>query len=235
MYLYIDNSRTWSIFMRHVSVMYGLIDPLQCLQIDPPVKNNYKEHINIKVTAFHEKELRILAKNNSKMTYLNVDTLGLSGRCHPALFNLYAASEVEKCRPHIKMLCKDYYTYEIRSVQSGGSPHCRSCTIATTEKPYIENIEHILVHCTAYSDTRNRVLSEIQTLFIECQIPFPFQDITRDSATLCQFILDPTSLNLSKRINPTDPAAVQFFELSRDLCFSIHKKRMKIITSLKQN
>ena len=31
-----ENSRTWSIFIRQLSVMYGLTDPLQCLQSNPP-------------------------------------------------------------------------------------------------------------------------------------------------------------------------------------------------------
>ena len=108
-----ENSRTWSIFIRQLSVMYGLTDPLQCLQSDPPQKSVYKEHILTKVTAFHEKELRQNSLSNSNMMYLNVSVFGLRGKRHPSLSNLLTAFNVKKSRPHLKMLCMDYYTLSL--------------------------------------------------------------------------------------------------------------------------
>ena len=105
--------------------MYGLADPLQCMYSDPPKKSQYKEHILTRVTAFHETELREKAKTNSNMKYLNVSVSGLRGKRHPVLSNMVTASDVLKSRPHLKMLCNDYFTFEKRASQSGGSPHCR--------------------------------------------------------------------------------------------------------------
>ena len=224
-----ENSRTWSIFIKQLSVMYGLTDPLQCLQSDPPQKSVFKEHVITKITAFHEKELRQNSMSNSNMKYLNVSVCGLRGKRHPALSNLLTAFNVKKSRPHLKMLCMDYYTYEKRADQSGGSPHCRSCCVANQEMPPAENIHHIITQCSAYSDIRERILHEFKSVCEESKSKLNFDDIQKDESKLCQFILDPTSLNLECRMCPNDSKTDELFQLSRDICYAIHTRRMKIL------
>ena len=223
-----ENSRTWTIFLRQLCTMYGLADPLQCLKFDAPKKSIYKEEVLTKVTAFYEKELRINSATNSSMTYLNVSVSGLRGRRHPALSNMMTTHDVQKSRPHIKMLCKDYLTYEKRSDQSGGSAHCRSCVDSNpTTKRNVENIPHILAVCSAYSDIRERIMHEYANL---CNTSgFDFNSVLSDSDKITQFVLDPTSLNLKLRISASDPHLATFFKLSRDYCYSVHNRRMKIL------
>ena len=117
-----NNSRTWSTHLRHISKMYGIEDPLKCLESVPPPKKVYKKNVITKITAFHERELRQLTVDNSAMIYLNVSLIGLNGRLHPAITGVTTSHQVKKMRPHIKMLCGNYLTYEIKSSQSGGSP-----------------------------------------------------------------------------------------------------------------
>ena len=38
-----ENSRTWAIYLRQISQMYGLDDPLICMNRNPPPKKAYKE------------------------------------------------------------------------------------------------------------------------------------------------------------------------------------------------
>ena len=225
-----ENSRTWSIFLRQLCQMYGLADPLQCFKNDVPKKSEYKEAVHTKITAFYEKNLRDKAETNSCMTYLNVSVSGLRGKRHPALSNMMTTRDVEKSRPHIKMLCKDYYTYEKRSDQSGGSAHCRSCSDTCTDdiKP-VEDIPHILSSCMAYSDIRERILLEYAQLSVKSE--FDFNCILSDSNRLTQFILDPSSLNLPRRISYSDKNLSDFFKISRDLCYSVHTRRMNILKS----
>ena len=102
-----ENSRTWAANMRHIFRMYGLEEPLKCLQRDPPSKSQFKEDILTKVTVFHETELRNLAKNNSRMEYMNVNLIGLRGKHHPSLANIVTVEEVKKLRPHTKLLIGD--------------------------------------------------------------------------------------------------------------------------------
>ena len=160
------------------------------------------------------------------MNYLNVSLTGLRGRHHPALANIVTTREVQKCRIHIKMLSGDYYTYQVKADQSGGSPHCRCCTLP--DKP-AENISHILTSCSAYEEIRNRVMTELENLCRQSQSNISFQTMRSEPETLCQFILDPSSFNLSDRIHRDDPVLLPLFKLSRDLCYGINSERMKIL------
>ena len=229
-----NNSRTWSIFLRQLSRKYDLPDPSDCLKKDAPSKSEYKELTITKITAFYEKELRQNAQTNSSMKYLNVSVTGLRGRHHPALSDQLTTLDVQKGRPYLKMLCCDYFTYEKRADQSGGSSHCRCCSQSSPSnlRP-IESTCHILTQCTAYADIRKRLLSEYASLCSRSGIDF--KHFLEDDDLLCQFILDPTSLNLPIRISMKDPNLGSYFRKSRDVCFSIHNARMKILKQRAEN
>ena len=163
------------------------------------------------------------------MEYFNVSLLGLSGRHHPALSGLVTTLDVKKSRSHIKMLIGDLYTYETKSEQSGGSPNCRLC-----EDNLSENICHILTFCSAYSEIRLRILNEYSYLCLNSISGVSFENILSDNKKLCQFILDPSSINLKNRIHPTDPLLGSFFSISRDICFSINERRIKLLNDMKE-
>ena len=123
---------------------YGLQDPLLCLRKDTPKKSFYKEEVMTKICAYYENSLRGHAATNSKMLYLNVSLSGLRGRAHPALSGLITTQEVQKSRIHLKMLCGDYFSYEVKSNESGGSAPCRCC--ATSSSPTSENDANYFLH-----------------------------------------------------------------------------------------
>ena len=176
-----------------------------------------KSYVEVRIKALHENELR----RKSDMKYLNVSLHGLSGRHHPALSGLVTTQDVNKSRCVIKMLIEDYYTYQMKSEQSGGSPNCCLCP---DEKP-----EDILTFCSSYSDIRIRILEEYSYLCLQNSSDINFSELISDSKTLCQFILDPSSFNLTKRIYLNDPLLGSFFQVSRDLCFSNNERRIKLI------
>jgi hypothetical protein len=99
-----ENSRTCSAHIRHLSKRYGPKDPLLCLRKDPPTKSHYKEMVNTKITVYYENLLREAAAENSLMEYLNVATIGLRGRHHPALSNLITTHDVRPSGPHLEFL-----------------------------------------------------------------------------------------------------------------------------------
>ena len=215
------------------------MDLLQYLYIEPPKKSTYKEDIITKITALHEKELRLKASTNQNIIYLNFSISGLRGRHHPALSNLITSYDVMKSQPHIKMLCNDYFTYEKRSQLSGGSSHCRTCSSKTLcvlneENLPIESITHIITECETYNDIRERIYIEFSSLCRRAKYPLNFQEILSDNNTICQFVLDPSSMNLKTRINLNDPILDEIFKLSRDLCYSIHSRRIKILNEFKK-
>ena len=203
-----------------MSRQYGLEDPLSCLRKDAPTKSTFKSDVDVRIKSFHENEIR----SKSSLKYFNVSLLGLSGRHHPALSGLVTTQDVKKSRAHIKMLIEDLYTYEIKSDQSGGSPHCRLCPDRKTE-----NISHILTFCSAYSDIRIRILEEYSYLCMEAKSAVDFSELMTDSEILCQFILDPSSFNLKQRIHMNDPLLGSFFRVSRDLCFAVNERRLKLL------
>ena len=219
-----ENSRTWSNYLRQISKQYGLVDPLISIRKDPPTKTIYKTDVNIRIQAFHENELRRNGTLNKKLKYFNVSMLGLSGRHHPALSGLVTTTDVQKSRFHLKMLVGDLYTYETKSEQSGGSPHCRLCSTCESE-----SVCHILTRCIAYDEVRTRILEEYAFLCIQSSSGVNFSEIVSDPNILCQFILDPTSMNLQRRINLNDPLLGSFFQVSRYLCFSINERRIKFL------
>ena len=135
------------------------------------------------------------------------------------------------------MLCEDYFTYEKRADQSGGSPHCRSCSstndtstnIRDHSKTPSESIIHILTECESYLDIRTRIFPQFSILCQQSKTSIDFEAISENKTKLCQFLLDPSSLNLDSRISMSDPLLHDFFMLSRDFCYAIHTTRMKIL------
>ena len=225
------NSRTWAAHIRYLSVKYDIPDPLQCLNSDPPPKSYYKEFIHTKISAYFEKYMRDKASQSSCMQYLNVSLTGLRGKNHPVLLGLVTTHEVKKAKIHIKMLAGDFLTYQIKADRSGGSPLCRSCPETAPEN---ENLAHILTQCYAYLDIRERIFPEYSNVCKATKSEICFEDILRRQDSLCQFILDPTSLNLEERVNIKDPALPDLLKISRDYCYAINSRRMNIINSKKK-
>ena len=215
-----DNSRTWSIFLRQISTKYGLNDPLICLKKDPPEKSTYKEHILTKITAFYENELRLNSLSNSKTSPCN----------YKPAYNFWCPQEPTSP----ENVVSTYLTYEKRADQSGGSPRCQCCSTDLLEQSPHENLENILTECVAYSEVRERILPELESLCTKSRSRPDFDSIVKDRKKLCQFILDPTSLNLTSRISLNEPNLESFFRKSRDLCFSIHNRRMNILEKKKK-
>jgi hypothetical protein len=62
-----------------------------------------------------------------------------------------------------------------------------------------------------------------------------FDRIQENEKQLCQFILEPTSLNLLERVSLNDPTVQDFFKLSRDYCTLIDKTRVRLLKEKQNN
>ena len=125
-------------------------------------------------------------------------------------------------RPHLKMLAGNYLTFEIKSAQSGGSPLCRLCDNSETE-----SLEHLISSCQYFSEARYRIISLMANLCKEDDLDIRLSELSHKHFT--QFILDPSSLNLTKRVNITHPLLPTLFQLSRDFCYYIDSSRKKAL------
>ena len=74
--------------------------------------------------------------------------------------------------------------------------------VEITDKDAEEDILHIITQCSGYSEIREKKLDELNTL---CQGANQICIHNMNKSELCQFLLDPTILNLRSRINPMDP------------------------------
>ena len=93
----------------------------------------------------------------------------------------------------------------------------------------IEDIKHILITCESFNEIRDKFYPKYETLLYFSDINF--HELYENKEELCQFILDPSSMNLNKRININDEILPELFNISRNLCHSINVKRLEDIGS----
>ena len=127
---------------------------------------------------------------------------------------------------HIKMLVGDFYTYDVKSSRSGGSPHCRACSDPTSK----EDLVHILTKCMAYKKIRERIIPEYSEVLTSSESHLSMDEVLESNENLCQFILDASSTNLRNRINVNDPVFHTLFRISRNYCYAINCERTRIIS-----
>ena len=81
---------------------------------------------------------------------------------------------------------------------------------------------------------RNHLLEEFKTLSSSTKNQIHFEDIAENAKLLCQFILDPSSLNLPKRVSLSDTLLKDFLKLFREFCFIIDKTRVNLLKQLEK-
>ena len=220
-----ESSTTWSYHIRQVCLKYGLPDPINLLQYAAVPRSAWKELVRTRVTAYHEAELRRAARSNSTLEYFNVEALGLNGRAHPIL-DIHETRDSMKLKAHLKFLTGDILSYQNLSHDRGTDSSCRLCGAQE------ENTQHIITECRSYADVRERLYPELVNLVASIN---PTSGILTTSNTsnrlLTQFILDPASLNLpnSHRISFQHPRLHELYCLSRDWCFAIYNRRIKLL------
>ena len=228
-----NSSLTWSAHLRTIFQHYNLPSPLALL--DGPLwsKNRWKDHTKTAVVAQTEAVWRSKAANNSKLAFLNVSTLGLSGRPHPLVSSILSTQDIDRSRIHIKMLAGDYQCYASLARDRDMDPHCRLCrSLAPHRNAPEEDLIHLLTICQATAVTRARLVTQLLNTVATF---FPQNEIldNPNHATLTQFILDCTSLNLPNtiRVSSNHPNLVHLLASCSDLCYAIHKDRLRQLRS----
>ena len=225
-----EKSLTWSIHARSLFKLYNLPDPLLLLSQAPWSKDRWKDHYTCLVRSCHEKNLREMAKNNSKMQWLNVSMTGLSGNSHPILHNIHTTRQVEQARPQIKMLCGDYLNVDrLVKDRKSGDPTCKLCPLNPSD-PTPDTLPHLLTKCKATATIRERILPELLTVLADVCPEHPLLHSTlslhKNDNNLAQFFIDPTSFNLQQGVRPTVHGVL---EVTRGMCYAIDKERTRLL------
>ena len=237
-----SQSVTWAVHVRTLCLLYELPDPLSLLQNeDAWSKTAWKNWCSAKVRSYHERLWRNKASSNTKMIYLNIQLAGLTGRQHPALAGIETTMDVERLRPHMKMLTGDYLTYNRIALDNESADPC--CRICRHTKPYQpsppETIAHILTACSGTAEVRERLLPELLNTLLEVQPNHAYltcpPELNSLDHTLTQFLLDCSSFNLEPqyRISITNDRLLDMFRISRDICYAAHSSRMTKLKLLK--
>ena len=229
-----NDSLTWTAHLRILFQLYSLPDPLALLEGSLWSKEKWKEYNKTRVISFHESALRNKAIKNYKLKYLNVQLTGLTGRPHPILSWVLTTQDVLRVRIHLKMLSGDYLCQGNLAKDRGLDPSCLLCKAHYRLHAPVEDILHVLTMCRATSDTRLRIVPELLNCIAKY---FPTNSLLKriNHEQLCQFILDPTSLNLPMdcRIQPNHSDLPHVMFICRNLCFALHKTRIRQLTDLR--
>ena len=223
-----DKSTTWSAHLREICLMYGLPDPLKLMMNPPPSRSSWKTLTQTKITVFHEQKLRNLAQNNSKMEFLNVGLLGLSGKPHPIISGIRDSRDIPKLRMHLKFLTGDIVTGERLAKNRGSDSRCRICSSPK------DNIQHILTQCRALAEIHERLHADLVNIIADIDDQNKILEHTTSDEILTQFILDPTSMNLANgyRMSIMHPRLQEVLRISRDWCFSSNSRRSALLKKL---
>ena len=167
------------------------------------------------------------------MSFLNIQLIGLTGRHHPALFGIETTRDVQRLKPHIKMLSGDYLTYSRIALDNKGvgDPSCRICRTSQSV-PLVppDTVQHILTECRGTAEVRERLFPELLNLLLSVEPNHAFLSSLNEFCgnNLAQFLLDCTSFNLPEhiRISHDNPRLADIYRFSRDFCYAIHSCRM---------
>ena len=92
-----------------------------------------------------------------------------------------------------------------------------------------------MVACPGMANVRQKLLEELRQLCSHTRNNINLDELAQDEKNLCQFILDPSSLNLETRVSLSDPSIHALFKFSREYCYIIDKTRIGLLQEIEKN
>ena len=224
-----DNYKSWFNQIKSICLFYGLPHPLTLLE-QPLSKETSKRLFKSHVTSYWERKLRSDSSQLLSLTYFKPEFMSLQSP-HP-LWTSCGSNSYEICKAIVqaKMLSGRYRTDQL--IRHFSNENDGTCSLCKNDK-ITGSIEHLLVVYPILSETRN---SLVENLKINKQI----SDTTKaliisylhcTEATQMQLILDPSVLPLviKEKQNAGPHILNEILNFSRSWCYTIHKKRMKLL------
>ena len=219
--------KSWFIQIRNICLKYDLPHPLIILDTQPD-KKTYTKLINSKVISYWEKRLRGEAALLSSLIYFKPEFMSLKDP-HPiwstAGSNPY---EISKAIQQARFLSGRYRTESLTKHWSmNREGFCQSPTCNSV----VETVEHILIHCRAYTSCKKSLYSLWVSTPNPIVLGLVLEALSSETAYLLQFILDcsvlPTVINATQKYGFM--ILEELFYLTRTWCFSVHKQRLMML------
>ena len=226
-----STGHSWFIQLRNLLLMYQLPHPLQLLA-NPPQKEPFKKLVKAKVTDHWEVRLRAEAAYLPSLEFFQPQFHSLTST-HPLWSSAGCKPyEVSKARIQLLFLSSQYPCAKYTRHWSHDNPLGICSNPTCKENEIVESPEHLLLHCPAYTATRQSMyslcfkLTNKVSLSIIAGILFKTRYSNKQ---LMQLLLDCSVLPEIIKAAQThgDRVYSDIFFFGRSWCFSIHRERMK--------
>ena len=182
------------------------------------------------VMNYWEKKLREEASLLPSLEYFNPYFHSLANP-HPLLTTPGSTpNEVSKAIVQCKMKSGRYKTSLLTRHWSPSNPNGYCLAPTCSETP--ETLEHLLLHCPHYSNTRVKLIDLWTRPSINSVVlPLIISLLSGSPQQLLGFILDPSTHYQVIFLCQTHDRTLQniFFHLTRSWCFAIHVERLKLL------
>ena len=217
--------KSWFMQLRNICLQYQLPHPLKLLD-NPQSKDDFKKMVKARVIDYWETRLRGEASLLQSLIYFKPNYMSLT-KPHP-LWTTTGGNphEVAKAVQQARLLSGRYRTNAL--MKHWNQSYNGQCSAPGCVS--IETIEHIIIDCIAYTETRQKLLSMWLSTQSQEVYKLVLHALTSSKDYLLQFILDCSSL-------PNVIAASQVygevifrevFRLTRTWCFAMHRERLRI-------
>ena len=203
----------WSGLVRRTCMKYGLPDPLQYLQ-HPWRPDRWRSHCKKVVQDFWDNRLQAAAET-ATLKYLDLEYASTSVPMRVWQLAGLCSESVRKATIVSWMILGVYFSRELlHKMKKAKSDLCLACN-----EDKLENLNHILLYCSYYSEIRENYLPQFITRNKK------LSEILDSEDMLILSVLDPLSSKLPESVTKNWDSANEAYKMSREFCWNIHKKR----------
>ena len=223
------SNKSWFMQVRSLLLLYQLPHPLLLLN-NPPKKEAFKRLVKSKVVDYWESKLRSEASFLTSLPYFQPDFLSLTSTHRLWTCAGHKIYEVAKARIQLLFLSSQY---PCGSRIKHWSPEnsLGLCTFPICHDNCVEESpEHVLLHCPAYTSTREKMVSLCRSLANPVAGSI-ISEILEGNSTkkIMQVLLDCSTLPevISCAQLHGENIYRDLFYVSRNWCFALHRERSK--------
>ena len=227
-----SHKKSWFQQIRDLCLQYRLPHPLQLLS-KPLSKLKFKKLVKSHIIDYWEIKLRTEALPLTSLEFFNPSFMSLKTP-HPIWRTAGSSpAKVTMATVQAKMLSGRYRTQLLCShFTPQGSKICQ-LSQCCKESGAVEDLRHILTQCKALDDTRETLINFAFDYSRNCE-PIKLivsQYCNASHPQFCQFLVDCSILPEIIAATQINGSSIldELFHITRTICYSLHKARLKIL------